>query len=308
LLFILLVVNLIFFIPALIGGQLLARKAMEPVSNISRKLAKITSDNLDERVEIPRTGDELEELAKTFNNLFDRIAQAFSRERQFIGDVAHELKTPIATLRSGIELTISKARTNREYKKSLAETLVDTSRLSTTINNILDLAWLGAENTQFLDHQFDLSKTFVDLNEIAIKLATQKHLNIRVSLEPNTFVSGNEDKIARAILNLIDNAIKFTPAGGSVTLSLHQENDEAVIKIKDTGIGIGKNELPHVFERFYRGPKVAKTLGSGLGLAIAKGIVTAHRGRITLSSKVGKGTSVIIALPLHARNFMAHLH
>src|SRR3989344_981328 len=182
------VVNLLFFIPALIGGHLLARKAMEPVSNISKKLAQITSDNLNQRVDVPQTSDELEELATTFNNLFDRIAQAFSRERQFICDVAHELKTPVATLRSGIELTISKERTNKEYQHAFTETLIDVNRLSTVMKNILDLAWLGSENANLGENRVDLSSTFNELKEIAIKLAAHKHIVLKGEIDQSVFI------------------------------------------------------------------------------------------------------------------------
>lgn len=285
--------------PAIVGGRLIAGKIIRPISAISNKMAEISSEHLGDRAINPGSGDEIEKLVTTFNSLLDRLQESFQRERQFIGDVAHELKTPIATLRSGIELTLSKVRTKEEYKSSFHETLVDVNRLSTTIKNILDLAWLGAENAQQMENHFDLSVVLSDLREIADKLAAQKHIKIKVDIEPGVVISGAEDKVTRAVLNVIDNAIKFTPSGGSVTVSLHKKMGEAVIKIKDTGIGISKKELPHVFERFYRGSKVAKTLGSGLGLAIAKGIITAHKGKFVLISKVGHGTSVIIFLPLH---------
>lgn len=292
------IINLLFFIPALIGGHLLARQAMEPVSIISRKLAKITSDNLNERVDVPRTSDELEELVTTFNSLFDRISEAFTRERQFIGDVAHELKTPVATLRSGIELALSKNRTNGEYKQTLSETLIDVNRLSTTIKNILDLAWLGAENAHLEERHFDLSVVITELKEIAIKLASEKHISIKGYIESGISVVGMEDKINRAILNVIDNAIKYTPQDETVSISLRKKGKMAIVDVKDTGIGISEKDIAHIFERFYRGSKAAKTVGSGLGLAIAQGIIQAHGGEIKILSTLGKGTTVIILLPL----------
>lgn len=292
----LIIISILFFIPALIGGHLLARKAMEPVSNISRKLAKITSDNLDARVDVPRTGDELEELAKTFNSLFDRITQAFSRERQFIGDVAHELKTPVATLRGEIELALSQNRTNNEYKQVLGETLIDVHRLSTTIKNILDLAWTGAENVNLDGNKLDLSATLVELGAVAIKLASQRNITVKSDIKPHLFIIGQEDKISRAILNLIDNAVKYT-SDGTISISLHKRKDQVILEVKDTGIGISAKELPHIFERFYRGTKTAKTLGSGLGLAITQGIIKAHQGEIKVMSEFGMGTSVVITLP-----------
>ena len=129
-------------------------------------------------------------------------------------------------------------------------------------------------------------------------MGARKHIVIKTEIEQAIVVNGAEDKVARAILNVIDNAIKFTPSGKSVTISLRKKGDEAVLQIKDTGIGIPKKDLPHIFERFYRGSKVAKTIGSGLGLAIAKGIIVAHHGSIAVTSEVGRGTIVTIYLSL----------
>lgn len=280
------------------GGFVLARKALNPITVVSKQLKKISAENLKERVLVSQTGDEIEELSQTFNSLLDRLNDAFVRERQFIGDVAHELKTPVATLKGEIELAISKQRTNDEYKQSFNETLIDVNRLSTTIKNILDLAWLGAEDANLGDHQFDISIALVELKEIAVKLAGQKHIVIKGEIEPNIMVPGIEDKISRAVLNLIDNAIKYTPRDKSITISLRKKKGMAVLEVKDTGIGISEKELSHIFERFYRGTKTAKTLGSGLGLAIAQGIIKAHNGGIRATSLVGKGTHVTITLPL----------
>ncbi|KKR10827.1 MAG: Integral membrane sensor signal transduction histidine kinase [Candidatus Woesebacteria bacterium GW2011_GWA1_39_21] len=287
------------------GGFLLARKALSPIAQVSKQLKKISAENLKERVPEPETGDEIEELSQTFNGLLDHLNEAFVRERQFIGDVAHELKTPVATLKGGIEVTISKIRTNEEYKKAFDETLIDVNRLSSTIKNILDLAWIGAENANLDDKHFDLSGALIELQEIATKLGSQKHLILKGEIEPDIVVGGAEDKLSRAVLNIIDNAIKYTPSGGSVVMSLRKKKGNAVIEVKDTGIGIPEKESEHIFERFYRGSKAAKTLGSGLGLAIAQGIIQAHRGNIEIKSKAGKGTSVTITLPLLRKSFIS---
>ncbi len=280
------------------GGFLLARKALSPIAQVSKQLKKISAENLKERVPEPKTGDEIEELSQTFNSLLDHLDEAFVRERQFIGDVAHELKTPVATLKGGIEVTMTKDRTKEEYKKAFSETLIDVNRLSTTIKNILDLAWIGAENTNLGENNFDLSEALIELQEIATKLASQKRIILKGVIEPGIIMGGAEDKISRAVLNIIDNAIKYTPTGGSVTVSLRKRKGNAVIEVRDTGIGIPEKELAHIFERFYRGSKAAKVLGSGLGLAITQGIVKAHRGEIQVTSKAGKGTQVLITLPL----------
>ncbi|MBI1863924.1 HAMP domain-containing protein [Candidatus Woesebacteria bacterium] len=287
-------VFVLLIIPTILAVHILATKILQPILKISDKMEEISSEHLDKKIINPNSGDEIEKLVVSFNKLLDRLQEAFVRERQFIGDVAHELKTPVATLRSGVELTLSKERTKEEYKKALSETIFDVNRLSGSLKNILDLAWVGTENVGFLKNKFNLSETMNELKEIAIKLATQKHITIRGKVDTNISVKGSKDKITRAILNVIDNAIKYTPEGGLVFISLHKKSKNAIVEIRDNGAGIPKKELPHIFERFYRGSGVSKTLGSGLGLAIAQNIIKAHQGDIKISSIIGKGTSVKI--------------
>lgn len=231
-----------------------------------------------------------------FNRLLDRIQQSINRERQFIGDVAHELKTPLTTLSGGIELALLKPRTSGEYHRVLKETMIDANRLSQTISNVLDLAWLESENANLPRRHFNLSKTLNELAEIAQKLASQKNISLKTKITPGIYITGSEDKIARAVLNLIDNAVKFTPKGKSISLLLKKVNGRAIITISDTGVGIPAAEQPYIFERFYRGASKVKTFGSGLGLAITKGIIAAHGGEINIVSELGKGTCVTINL------------
>lgn len=286
------------FLLSLLGGVVLAGKAMNPVATMSRELKKISAENLDERMPNPKTGDELEELSQTFNGLLDNLHKAFARERQFIGDMAHELKTPLATLKSSIELTLNKARTNDDYKKAYADTLIDVNRLEQTVKNILDLAWIGAENAHTLKGSVDLSRVATDLHEIAEKLATEKKITVKATIASGVVIEGAEDKIFRAFLNIIDNAVKYTPAGKSVALSLKKNKHHAFFVVKDSGVGIPADEQQHMFERFYRGSKTSRTVGSGLGLAIAHGIIETHQGDIQVSSKPGQGTTMTIVLPL----------
>ncbi|MEK7165967.1 MAG: ATP-binding protein, partial [Patescibacteria group bacterium] len=270
-----------------------------PIFLISEKMKAISSEYLDERVTTQNSGDEIEKLAVSFNSLLDRLQESFRRERQFIGDVAHELKTPLSTIKGEIELTLSKNRSSGEYQKALSETLIDTNRLSTTVKNILDLAWIGAEKPNLENNSVNLSAVLTELTDVAVKLASHKHITLKSRIEDDVFVAGSEDKLGRAFLNLIDNAIKYTPKDKTVSISLRKKKNNALIRIQDTGIGISEDELPHIFERFYRGSRTAKTLGSGLGLAIAQGIINAYHGEVNLTSKVGIGTTVTIALPLH---------
>lgn len=275
------------------GGYLLSQKATQPIREITEKITRITAENLNERVAVRQTGDEIEELSETFNSLMDRLDSAFKRERQFIGDVAHELKTPLATLQGEIELALTKKRKSEEYRHALKEALIDARRLGETLRNILDLAW---SRTDTKLERVDLSAALNDLNEVAKKLALAKRITVKSDIKKGVYVLGKKDKLSRAVLNLIDNAIKFTPEKGRVEINLNKEKERAVIKISDNGVGINKTDRPHIFERFYRG-KTA-TSGSGLGLPIAQAIVLAHRGKLKVVSSKGRGTTATVYLPL----------
>ncbi|MCL4359836.1 HAMP domain-containing histidine kinase [Patescibacteria group bacterium] len=290
---------LLLIIPTTAVGYLIAGNAMRPIADISEKIRNIGSDNLTERVPDPDTDDEVEELAGSFNSLLDRLGDAFDRERQFISDVAHELKTPLATMRSQIEVTLTKPRTVPEYRSALHETLIDTNRMAATLKNILDLARSSADE-ETGGRLFDFSGLVAETRETAEKLALSKHVGIDVSQEPGLCVFGKREMLVRAILNLVDNAVKFTPEGGNVFLTLRRQKNYAVFSIRDTGVGIKRADLPHIFKRFYRGGKTSKTFGSGLGLAIARAAVTTHHGTISVTSRPGKGSVFTVRLPLSA--------
>lgn len=293
------IIYIVLIIPTIIGGYLLAKGAINPLTEITDKLKRVSSENLNERVKKPDTGDEIEELADTFNIMLSRISEAFERERMLIGDLAHELKTPLATLRSGVEITLSKKRSISEYKEALNDSLIDINNISSTLKNILDLAWTRSDNARGKAKNLDLSKMSKELKEVLKKLSLKKKLNITANIENGITVLGNEDKLMRAFLNIIDNAVKFTPTNGTVALSLKKQRTSAVFTVKDTGIGITKTDLPNIFNRFYRGTGTEKTLGSGLGLSITQSLIKAHRGEIDVVSHVGYGTTVTIRLPLN---------
>jgi len=263
---------------------------------LSKKMRMISSKNLDERITTVKSQDEIGELAQTFNGLLDRLNKAFKRERQFIGDVAHELKTPITTLRSSFEVTLQKERSNDEYKKIIKESIAETGKITNTIKNILELAWTEApdENQKEI---FDLSLLLEELVEIAQKLAVKKKIKISFSILPNIKISGCRDRLGRAILNIIDNAIKYTPDEGKVEINLEKEKDQAIVVVKDTGPGIEEGELENIFDRFYRGSKTKKIFGAGLGLAIAKSTISIHKGEIKVVSHLGEGTVFFVFLP-----------
>ncbi len=287
-----------FVIPTIFGGFMLAGSALKPVAEMSEEMQKISSENLKLRVKSPQTHDEIENLAQSFNGLLNRLEEAFTRERQFIGDVAHELKTPLSTLKGSIEVAMGKERSQAEYKKVLGELLVDADRLSSTLTNVLDLAWSRTDTTDTSNESVNLTEVVEELSEISQKLAYSKNITISIHTEKNIAIAGKKDKIFRAILNIVDNAVKYTGQKGHVSLSLRKKPGFAVVTIKDSGRGIAAADIPHVFNRFYRGGESDKTLGSGLGLSIAKSVIQSSNGSIDLTSKVGQGTTVTVQFPL----------
>ena len=293
------IIFLILILPTIFGARLLALTTLKPISEIADNLNDISSDNLEQRLTETKTNDVIEKLTVTFNNLLDRLNQSFIRERQFIGDIAHELKTPIATLKSGIEVVLSKERKKDEYKKALNETLIDTNKMSSLVSNILDLAWIGADKSTTNYKVFNFSDSVLELNEISTKLGRQKNIDIRSDVEKGINIFGDEGKIVRAILNIIENAIKYTSNKKPILISLYKSGSNAVLVIKDNGIGISREEIDHIFDRFYRGSKTSKTVGSGLGLAISLGIIKAHGGNIEIKSNVGIGTIAKVILPIY---------
>ena len=290
-------VFLSFVIPTIVGGYILAGSALRPVAEISREMEDISSENLKRRVRNPGTNDEMEVLTRTFNGMLNRLEESFTRERQFIGDIAHELKTPLATLKSGIEVAMSKKRSNGEYQSLLKELLTDANRLSGTLTNILDLAWSKADSYENLKEKVNISDVIRELTEIAQKLAYGKGVSVKSHIENGLVVRGKKDKLFRAILNIVDNAVKYNDGKGNVNIRLVKNDGQVLVRISDTGHGISGEDLPHVFDRFYRGSKTDKASGSGLGLSISQAVIASCGGSIHIESTEGKGTTVTIAFP-----------
>lgn len=289
---------IVLFVILAIVQFLAVYKITKSIKDLSSKIRLISSENLEEKIDVVEREDEIGELANSFNNLLDRLHEAFKREEQFIADIAHELKTPLATQISSFEVVLNKPREKDEYKKIIEEALAQTHQLSTTLKNVLDLAWAETPNKQNHKTKFNLTQLMDDLYEIAQKLAIKRKIQVKLSTTKNINILGFKDKLARAILNLIDNAIKYSPVGGQVELLLEKTPNKALITIIDEGPGILEEEVPKIFNRFYRGSKTDKVLGSGLGLAIAKSIISLHQGEIKVKSSGDKGSTFVIVLPL----------
>lgn len=290
------VLGILFLILSVVGFKIIY-KITQSIINLSAQISQISSKNLNKRISSTKDDDEIGELGLAFNNLLDRLDIAFKGEHQFIADVAHEMKTPIATLKSSFEVTLQKERQNEEYKKIIKDSIIEADRLTTTLKDVLDLAWSEVPNKN-LRSKFDLSELMFEMSEIAQKLAIKKQISVIYTIAPHIQMLGFRERLGRAILNIIDNAVKYSSHHGKIHISLIQEYNNVLITIKDNGQGIEESEFDHIFDRFYRGSKTDKVFGAGLGLAITKATIGIHRGVIKVESKQGKGSTFSIVLPL----------
>jgi len=280
------------------SGVFLTKIALSPVDNMTNAIRQITSKNLHQIIELPETNDEIKRLAETFNTMLNRLNQAFSIQQQLIQDVSHELKTPLTVLKGKQEVALNKKRTPEEYESVLSVNLEEINKMSQLVENLLVLARIENKDYALKTESINLADTIEQILSSMKPLADQKKIALRFSLSGQVFAEADTNQVNRVISNIIDNAIKYTPSKGEVNLKLSEENAFAKIVISDTGIGIVKDELPRIFDRFYRIDKSRSSPGFGLGLSIAKSIIDAHKGKIEVESLPGKGTTFTVFLPL----------
>ncbi|HEY4423558.1 MAG TPA: heavy metal sensor histidine kinase [Pyrinomonadaceae bacterium] len=283
------------------GGYFLARKSLAPVASMNSQTQRISAENLSARLDVTNPRDELGRLATTINDLLTRLENAFKEQQRFIADASHELRTPLAVLRGETEVALGKTRTVEEYQQSLSLIQDEAERLSRIVEDLFILA------RQPINTRAALNKERVSLNDAVRDCARAAQVlafrkGVRLKLEndsPSIALNGDEDLIKRMLLNLLDNAVKYTPAGGEISLALVRQNGNAEIVVRDTGIGIPAEAQSRVFDRFYRVDKArARTMGgAGLGLSIAQWIVEVHGGSINLASTPGHGSTFTIVLP-----------
>ncbi|MDD8018572.1 MAG: ATP-binding protein [Bacteroidota bacterium] len=300
----------IYFIPvalivSVFGGYFLAVRSFQPVDDITRTARAITAQNLDRRIHYAGVDDELGRLVATFNEMISRLQLSFSQIQQFSIDASHELRTPLTIMRGELELVLrSKKRTPEEYRQVLSSTLEETIRMTSIVENLLVLtkADLGRSQTNFQDVW--LRQIIEELHEDSEILAQSKKITVAMGTLDDALVFGDPVRIRQLLLNLIDNAIKYTPEEGSVELSLTRDDGQAKIKVKDTGVGIPAEEQLKIFDRFYRVDKArSRELGgSGLGLSISKWIAELHGGSISVESESEKGSVFTVSFPLKHSN------
>jgi two-component system, OmpR family, sensor kinase len=288
------------------GGYFLARKSLAPVVAMSDQAGRIGAANLHERLPVRNEKDELGRLAHSFNGLLDRLDQAFERQRRFMADASHELRTPVSILRGESEVSLSQpSRSPEEYRESLTVLHQEAQRLTHIVEDLFTLTRADAGQYPLTCRDFYLEELVADCVHSARTLAFAKRLTLTVDAPKEMPIHADEALMRRMILNLLDNAIKYTARGGTVTVACRRIGDEYVLSIADTGIGIPLDLQPRIFERFFRADKARSRAetdggGAGLGLSISRWIAEAHHGRLELSRSDHTGSTFNARLPAPA--------
>jgi heavy metal sensor kinase len=292
------------FAVAALAAYVLARRALAPVAAMTARARQITADHLDGRLPVENRGDEFGQLAGVVNDLLARLERAFETLRRFTGDAAHELRTPLTAIRSVGEVGLREPRSEAEYREILGSILEEVDRLATVTDSLLLLSRADSGKADLRPALVDLAGLARDVADDLQVLAEEKGVALAVARGPEAVTAwADGDTLRRAVVNLLDNAIKFTPEGGAVRLSARRVGADAILDVVDSGPGIAAEHLPFVFDRFYRadaGRARSTRGGAGLGLAIARWAVDANGGRIEVESAPGRGSTFRIVLPQEA--------
>jgi heavy metal sensor kinase len=282
------------------GGWLLAHRALQPVDRMTVAARRISAEHLGQRVDETGTGDELDNLAKTLNQMLCRLDLAFSQVRRFSADASHELQTPLTIIKGELEVALRSSRSSEEYRATIESALEEVDRIARLVEGLLLLARAEAGVLRMDRQELDLGQVIEEVYLRLKPLAASRSIDLRLaSIEP-ILVRGDRDLMTRMTSNLLDNAIKYTPAQGRVDLGLQRNGDRAFILVSDTGIGVPPEEREHIFQAFYRSSQARSVAqhGTGLGLSIACSIAAAHGGNILVESPLAGGSIFRVEIPI----------
>ena len=279
------------------GSLALARRALTPIDQIGSTLESIQATDLSQRVQTVTTDSELTRLSSSINRLLDRLQASFTAMRAYTSEVSHQLKTPLTVMKTSVEAAVRDGRAER-VRQTLDELTRDIDALTATISDLRNYALADADSAPSGADPLNVSDVFIEAAEIIRALAEAREITCVVSIEAGLHARGNAVRLRQVVLNLGENAVQFTPPGGSVHIVTRRDRESVLLEIADTGSGIPPADMPHVFEQNFRTRPADGSRGSGLGLAIVKRIVEAHRGQIELTSTAGRGTRVFVHLPL----------
>jgi signal transduction histidine kinase len=280
----------------LVGGWWLASRAIRPIDDISATAAKISAGDLTQRINIAETESELGRLAGVLNSTFARLDAAFTQQQQFTSDAAHELRTPVSVMLTQTQTALNRERNAAEYRETVESCQRAAQRMRRLIESLLELARLDAGQQQMKRSRFDLAQTVRDCVTLVAPLAEAHHVKILCDL-PSLNCVGDSERLGQVATNLLTNAITYNKENGEVRITGEARNGSVILTVQDTGVGISPEDLPRVFDRFYRADRSRTSGNTGLGLAISKAIVEAHGGAIEVSSELDGGTIFTVRLP-----------
>jgi heavy metal sensor kinase len=284
---------------ACLGGYWLSRRALGPVDGITRDAKSISVQNLSKRLAVPQTGDELQRLSETWNDMLERLEAAVKRITQFTADASHELRTPIALIRTTADLALRRERDTTEYRKALCEIALEAERMGRLTEDLLALARADSTAVEIPLAPVDVNDVVAEVIERSRALAETRGVQVVADLSSGVgAASANQAALRRLLLILIDNALKHTPAGGTVSVATRKGASGISLSVMDSGEGIGPEAIPHIFDRFYRADSArSRNGGTGLGLSIAQAIAYAHGTKIEVVSEPGAGACFRLLLP-----------
>ncbi len=275
------------------------KRGLRPLADMTRSLKRVSPDRLDERVPPHEWPRELQPVAIAFDDMLDRLEDSFTRLSQFSADLAHELRTPIANIRGEAEVALTRPRSPNEYQAVIESSVAECERLSGIIENLLFLARAEAAEGQVHRQSFDARAAAEKIMTYYEAIAEERQ--VRIDCAGAAMISADPLLFNRALSNLVENALRHTPAGGAITIALAPDAEATEVVVRDTGVGIAVEHLPHVFDRFYRADPSRSAEGTGLGLALVKSIAELHGGTVAIASEVGRGTSVTLRFPPRAK-------
>jgi signal transduction histidine kinase len=293
---------------AAIGGRALSRSALQPLRDLTATILSILEGGTGAaRVRVRRVEDEIDELGLLVNRMLDRIDALIAGLRGTLDHVAHDLRTPVTRLRATAEEALGSAATLDEYRDALADCVEESDRVTTTLDALMDLAEAEAGTMRLRIEPVDLTGVVGDAADLYSDVAEQKGVTLTANLSEPVHVAGDRNRLAQAIANLLDNAVKYTPAGGQVVIAADTTDGAARVTVNDTGIGISPDDLPHIWDRLYRGDRSRSERGLGLGLSLVKAIALAHGGRVSVESTPGRGSAFTLRLPAQPPAKMTHM-
>ena len=277
-------------------GWFMARRAVSGVEAVTRTAQKISGGNLEERVPVKAKGDEIDQLATTFNQMLNRIQALLKEIKEMSDNIAHDLRSPITRIRGIAEVTLSAGKSLNEYEAMAASTVEECDRLLDMINTMLLISKTEAGVDRLNREEIDLTALIRKACELFEPAAEDKGVNLACSVPNGSRLVGDTRMIQRMLSNLLDNAIKYTPSGGSVNIFLVENDGQVAVSVRDTGIGLSPSDLPRIFERFYRCDQSRSQAGIGLGLSLARAVARAHGGDITVVSTPNQGSTFTVTL------------